>query len=234
MAVFEKLFDSRESLAVTLARKVASKLKEAIEERGEASLLVSGGSTPKAFFNELSGLQLAWDKVVVSLVDERWVAPSEADSNARLVTEHLLVNEASTAQFVALYEAEHDPTDDPQGTLTAILQRHQKLHMPFDVIVLGMGDDMHTASLFPCCQQLDEAFDLNSRCPLVFTKPATAPHLRVSHTLKALISSRNLFLHIVGSAKYQVLQQALDEHDDYLAPIAAVARRANLQVMWAE
>lgn len=234
MPVFEKLFDSREVLAATLAQKVAKKLSDAIEERGEASLLVSGGSTPKAFFDALSSLQLAWNKVVISLVDERWVAPSEPDSNARLVTEHLLVNQASVAQFVPLYESEWDPAADSQGTLDAILRRHQQLHMPFDVIVLGMGDDMHTASLFPCCQQLDEAYDLNSSCPLVFTKPTTAPYVRISHTLKALISSRNLFLHIVGQSKYQVLQQALEEHDDYLAPIAAVARRANLQVMWAE
>lgn len=128
----ERIFEAREALAETLARDVADELARAIEAKGRATLAVSGGTTPKLFFEKLSVIDIPWSRVSVTLVDERQVPESSERSNARLVRQHLLQNKAAAARFVPL-------VDNPDAE-----------NIPaFDVAVLGMGNDGHTASFFP-------------------------------------------------------------------------------------
>ncbi|MBO5394190.1 MAG: 6-phosphogluconolactonase, partial [Pseudomonas sp.] len=131
-------------LAEGLATKVAGQLNQAIAEQGVATLVVSGGRSPVAFFQSLIKQPVDWSKVVVSLADERWVPVEHADSNAGLLKKHLLQGPAAKARFVGLYNA-------AATVEKAALEADQGLAElpPIDVLILGMGDDGHTASLFP-------------------------------------------------------------------------------------
>ncbi len=138
-------FDNGAALAEGLATRVADALSAGITARGRASLAVSGGSTPKAFFKALSSAGIDWPKVTVTLVDERFVPPENDRSNHKLVAENLLQNAARAAAFVPLYHAGETAEEAATEATTATAGICQ----PFDVAILGMGTDGHTASFFP-------------------------------------------------------------------------------------
>lgn len=139
------VFDSAADLASTLATEVASRLSAATQERGTASIAVSGGSTPKLFFQALSKHDLDWPNISVTLVDERFVPPESDRSNHRLVAENLLQDKAKAAYFVPLFQSAASPED--AATLATV--KTEAICDPFDVVILGMGTDGHTASFFP-------------------------------------------------------------------------------------
>jgi 6-phosphogluconolactonase len=225
-------FDNNEQLALALATSVAENLRASIATRGTALLAVSGGKTPVHFFHALSRQKLDWSKVVVTLVDERWLPPTEDRSNEHFVRENLLQNEAAAAQFVSLYEAN---SEDPDEVLTALSMRVMLLDLPFDALVLGMGDDGHTASFFPGGDHLAQATDLNTQALIVTMRAPNAGEPRVTLTLPVIVQSRNLYLHIEGAQKRRVLWDATnaDANDDKL-PISIVLRnaRTSLQIYW--
>jgi 6-phosphogluconolactonase len=146
MIAEKRIFKTGAELAQQLADDVASWLRAAIVKKNFAVLAVSGGSTPKPFFANLSNMQLEWSKVQITLVDERQVPEDSVRSNAKLVKESLLQNFAAEAQFIPLFE-------NPNA---------QNLKA-FDVVILGMGNDGHTASFFPGGDNLVEALNL-TRC----------------------------------------------------------------------
>ncbi len=224
-------FTSRDELDSALAADVAAQLNAAIARRGEASLVVSGGSTPLKFFARLSVQPLPWEKVVITLADERWVAPDHADSNERLLREHLLVNAAQAARFVPLKTAE-SRAEQAETALAEVLASLPE----FDVVILGMGADGHTASLFPCAEQLERGLDLESTAACIAVQPTTAAHQRMSLTLPRLLQSRRLIVHITGAEKKAVLDKALREKDERKWPIYAIAAQRDVPVSlyWSE
>ena len=191
-----------------LAAAIADGLRAAIAERGEASLAVSGGKSPIALFEQLRGQNLDWAKVQVMLVDERCVPHDHADSNTALVRQHLLQGAAAAATFVTLFDTV--PADLDDATLAHLVgaanQRLAKVTFPLDVVVLGMGEDGHTASLFPAAPGLEEA--LASPGPVAWVRPATAPHARLTFTLPVLLMARHVHLPLAGEAKLKVYQEA--------------------------
>ncbi len=201
--------------AATLGRDVAKALREALVARPQASLLLSGGRSPIPFFQALSSHPLDWSRVVVSLVDERWVPADHTDSNARLVRENLLQGAAGAAQFVPLAHAELSPDD----ALPLVERDAAALPSPFDVVVLGMGDDAHTASLFPNLDATAAALQADAP-PLAAIRPTTAPHARMTFTLPALLRSRLIALQITGANKRRVLESVVGAAP-IEAPIAA-------------
>lgn len=221
---------SPDLLANTLADSVAASLAAAIEARGEACLVVSGGSTPLGFFQRLAGKSLDWSRVSVTLADERWLDPGHEDSNERMVRNTLLTGAASAARFLSLTGEGAHPSD----ALELISARLSPLKT-FDVVVLGMGGDGHTASLFPGAEALTRGLDLASGLQLVAVDPPVAPYARISMTLPRLLDSRRLILHITGAAKKTVLETALAEGDPRSLPIAAFLRLSQpaLEVYWA-
>ncbi len=230
MPVFKEFKDSSTLVAV-LAAQVAELLRVGIKERGRASLVVSGGSTPVPFFAALSELTLDWGKVVITLADERWVDPSDADSNERLVREHLLQNRAIAARFVGLKTGASTAVQGEKecGDRLALLPR------PFDVLILGMGNDGHTASLFPQATGLGEALALDSGKLCVAITPPVAPHERMTLTLPALLHSRQIILHLVGPDKRTVYERAMAKGPVVEMPIRAVLGQtiAPVTVFWA-
>lgn len=205
----ERIFEAREELAETLARDVADELARAIEARGRATLAVSGGTTPRLFFEKLSEADLPWQRVTVTLVDERQVPETSERSNARLVREHLLKNRAAAARFVPL-------VGESSAAETA----------PFDVVVLGMGKDGHTASFFPGADRLAEALDADAGARLIEITAPGAGEPRLTFTLSAIESAGRLKLHIEGAEKRAVLDRALDNGPMAEMPVRAVLRGA--------
>ena len=191
-----------------LAESIANELRAAIAERGQASLAVSGGKSPIVLFEQLRTAALDWSKVIVTLVDERCVAHDHADSNTALVRKHLLQDAAAAATFVPLFDAVPANLDD--GALLTMVasanQRLSALQFPLDVLVLGMGEDGHTASLFPAAPGLEEA--LASPGPTAWVRPVTAPHARLTLTLPVLLMARHVHLPLSGDNKLKVYQAA--------------------------
>ncbi len=191
-----------------IARQIAGELRESIAARGHATLAVSGGKSPIALFERLREQALDWSQVTVLLVDERCVPHDHADSNTALVRQHLLQGPAAPASFASLFDTV--PTDLNDAALLDLVatanQRMSAIPFPLDVVVLGMGEDGHTASLFPAAPGLDQA--LTSAGPMAWVRPATAPHARLTLTLPVLLAARHLHLSIAGEAKRKVYQEA--------------------------
>jgi len=219
-----KKFDKKEELLEELSSDIIELLQDEIEEKGKASLLVSGGSTPKPLFQKLSNMDIPWEKVTISLVDDRWLEPTHKDSNELLVKENLIQNYASKAKFVGMYiEGKTAYESDEDCSLT-----YEDSVFPFDVIILGMGGDSHTASLFPNNEKLKEAYDLKNENLCISIKPDTAPYDRMSLTLGAILSAKNIILHIEGEEKLKVYEEALNSKDIFNTPISAVLNNERL------
>ena len=219
--------DDALQLAEKLAADVAQWLQRGVDQRGAATLVVSGGSTPAPFFSSLSQHEIAWSEVTVTLADERWVDSNNDISNEKLVRETLLINAASDAKFTSLFVG----TDSPQNGWPVCEQGLQSLSRPFDVVVLGMGGDGHTASLFPNTDGLSDACDLSTDKLCWPMYPNHLDEARMTLTLKALLDCRELVLHMTGVNKRDVFNRALQGED---FPIGTVAKAAEdkLQVYW--
>ena len=223
-------FGSKEDLALALAEAVGDHLNEGIESRGVASLAVSGGSTPAKFFGALGRRKdVDWSKVFVTLVDERWVPETSDRSNSGLVNERMLQGPAAVARFIPLYSGGAEP-DGPAIARTNLLQ--QQVPMPFDAVVLGMGNDGHTASFFPGGNNLSAA--LADEGPVVAMQAPGAGEPRVTLTLPRLLDTAGLYLHIEGEEKAKVLEEALADGPVEAMPIRAVLRQTKtpLTIYW--
>lgn len=191
--------------AQALAAAVAKALDQALEHQDNASLLVSGGRSPIAFFEALSEYPLAWTRIQVGLVDERWVAPDQPGSNEALVRTHLLRHQATLAQFVGLYT----PASHLEQAADQASQNLLALKRPVDVVVLGMGEDGHTASLFPGNSALAQALAPDGSALCLPMQAPVAPHPRLTLTYPVLSAAQHLFLAVQGMAKLETLNQAL-------------------------
>lgn len=220
-----------ETLVTELARRIGQALEKNIAAHGWTSLAVSGGSTPKPLFKQLSTLALPWQEVVITLVDERWLDPSDAASNEQLVRRYLLQDQAAAASFVGLKNS--SPTA-AEGE--AQCEREQaRVPRPFTVLLLGMGTDGHTASLFPGSPQLAAATDMTSGKTCMAVTPPHAPHERMTLTLPALLDAQEIILHITGSGKKAVLAKARAKGKAEEMPIRFVLRQQQrpVTVYWA-
>jgi len=224
-------FEQRQLLDEALADKVATLLTAALESKGKASIAVSGGSTPIGFFQALSKKKLAWQAITITLADERWVDIDSSDSNTKLVHEYLMQNEAVKAKFFHLKQGEILSDE----TLTDLNLAANQQILPLDVLILGMGEDGHTASLFPCSNEITQCLAKDSQALLKVT-PKTAPHQRISFSFAALAQSKNTFLHISGISKKQVLAKAIAGQVCKEMPIRAFLQAPNIntQVYWAK
>lgn len=230
-ALREVRHDSAGALTQALAADLAAQLRAAIDARGEALIAVSGGSSPKPLFAQLAQHALPWSRVTVTQVDERWLPSDHADANARLIREHLLRDAAADARFMPLKNAFATPE---QGWAACEAQL-RALALPFDAVLLGMGEDGHTASLFPHAPGLAAALQADGAlCTAVAVpQPPQAPYPRMSLTLAGLTQTRRLILPLSGEAKLRVLAQAREPGEVQAMPVRAVLRQTRVPLeLW--
>ena len=178
------------------AQSIYEALKNNIDNNGSASFVVSGGSSPVKIFNDLSKSDLDWSKVSVTLVDDRVVSSEHSDSNEKLLKENLFINNASAAKFISL-KSDSDEV--------------MNINRPFDIMLLGMGEDGHFASLFPELVDNSNYFDLSANPEIIFTEPMGNPcHKRVSMNLSMIMKSKKIILLVSSSAKSILVDQALE------------------------
>lgn len=218
-------FSDASLLTEDLVGQLKKVLGDAVKQRGHAYLVISGGKTPIDLFKALAGTELPWSKVTVTLADERCVPAHDAARNEHLVRQILLQNHASKAHFLSLYSENHS-IEQTERIIASL--------PTFDAVVLGMGEDGHTASLFPCADELVNGLDDNAAA-ILCVSPKTASHQRISLSKKRLLNSRVIFFHLIGQKKLAVLHQAMAEHDPMVMPVSAFLNNAdaNVQVLYA-
>jgi len=211
-------FESPQELAESLASFICASLTRAIAEKGKAHLVVSGGNTPIPLFHRLSNVDIPWEKVFITLADERLVPTSHERSNEGMVRRELLRNLAGSARFTALQQVSREWQGQPR----------------FDLVLLGLGSDGHTASLFPDAPELATALSMDRELTQVLTPPSQ-PEPRLSLTLGGLCDCTQLVLHIEGAGKLEVLQRAREPGPVEELPIRALLQqtRVPLSVYWA-
>lgn len=217
-------YPDRELMMFDLADILASELAMALRQNDQVSFCVPGGTSPGSVFDILSGVNLDWERVTVFLSDERWVPEDNDRSNARLVKSRLLTGRAAAARFVPLYAA----TTAPEDALDALAEAIAPC-LPISVLLLGMGADMHTASLFPGADRLAEAVASDAPVLLPMRAPG-APEPRVTLTAPVLAGAIACHILISGPEKRAALERAvnLPVMD---APVRAVLGEAT--VHWA-
>jgi 6-phosphogluconolactonase len=213
-----------EMMMIDLANRIAGELRQALTAGDRASLAVPGGTTPGPIFDSLSAVALDWDRVDVMLTDERWVPESSERSNTRLLRQRLLTGHAAEARLLPLYAAAETPEerlDDLAQAVSAVL--------PLGVVLLGMGMDMHTASIFPGADRLAEA--LHGDAVLVAMRAPGAPEPRITLSARVLRGAMSRHIVITGAAKRKAIEAARHLSPEE-APVAAVLKGAT--VHWAE
>ncbi len=197
-------FSDLSLLSEALAQSVTVTLRNAIERYGKASLVVPGGHTPVVYLPRLAQMDLPWQQVFITLSDERWVEPTSEQSNERLVREHFLQHMQQQPHFIALKTGHIHPDQ----AVTDIDARLAELPQPFSLVILGLGEDGHIASLFPG-MALNP--DTTSLCQTA--TPPAAPSLRISLSLHALINSDRIILVITGKEKRQLIDRLIESPD---------------------
>ena len=231
-------YQSKEALLIELADRIVEQLVKAIDERGVGIIALSGGATPIPLFNALSGYDLAWDRVIVTLVDERWVPADHELSNAALVQNHLLVPLLLKPGFVPLYypaDSVQESVDKVLGLYCEATQSSVDAPATFDVAILGLGPDGHTASFFPDAENVAELIDPDINQALLTCKSVSSHVARITWSLPMLLSAKFLALHITGTTKRTIFKQAVSHKDALALPVSAIIyqTRTPLQVYYA-
>jgi 6-phosphogluconolactonase len=218
-------YPDRELMMFALADRLAGELADFLRREGRASLAVPGGTTPGPVFDVLSGVDLDWPSVAVMLTDERWVPEGHPRSNTALLRRRLLTGRAAAARLVPL----HAPTDRPEEALAALTEG-VRAHLPLSVALVGMGEDMHVASLFPGADHLAEALAPDAP-PLLPMRAPGAAEPRITLTAPVLAGALKLHILVTGAAKRAALERSQK------LPVAEAPVRALLDaatVHWAD
>lgn len=215
----------RESLASNLAALVAEDLRAAIRAQGHARFAAPGGSTPAPFLAALAAEELDWSKVSIMPGDERWTPPSDPRSNEAMIWKAMA---GAEPEFIPFWRE----GETPESAAPALADMMAN-HLPLDVVVIGMGADMHCASLFPGADALVEAMSPDAPAIAAIRAPGAAEP-RVTLTLPALTGASKLYLLIQGEEKREALRVAEATDNPLLAPVGAVLRAARqAEIHWA-
>jgi len=219
-------YPDSELMMIDLANKLAGELENVLFHEEFASLAVPGGTTPGPIFDSLCAADIEWDRVRVMLTDERWVPESSPRSNSRLVKERLLTGRAAAAQWVPLYAN----AETPEEQIDALSKEVSKC-VPISVMLLGMGADMHTASLFPGADNLEAALAPDAP-PLMAMRAPGAPEPRVTMTAPILQGALSRHIVITGQDKKDALEKAFRAKRMQDAPVSVVLSGSTIH--WAK
>lgn len=224
------VFPDAAAMADAAAAVIVRALASAVAARGVASMVGSGGRTPAAIYDRLSHIDVPWRQVTIVPGDERWVAQGDGASNEAMIAQALVRDRARDVRLIGL----KNDAATPDAGLAGIARRLQDVPRPFDVVMLGMGTDGHTASLFPGAAGLAAALDPDGAADLVAITPnplpPEAPFARISLTVRALLDSRLIMLFVQGAAKKRVLEEALAGTDAQTMPVRAVLHQTRVPV----
>lgn len=225
----EYLFSTKEQLDSALANHIADLLEAAVTEKSTVVLVLSGGNTPKGMLNQLCRKEIPWEKVTVLLADERWVDPDNDRSNEKMIRQQFLQEAAARANFSGFYQPDMIVGDAP----AYLENRLRGLEQPVDVTVLGMGEDGHTASLFPCAGNIEELIGVEDQLKTVWVRPQTAPDDRISLSFPVLKKSKNICVHFTGELKKEIFQKMIS--DETRAPLGRLlgANEGRKAIFWA-
>ena len=184
---------------MSIVKLISNRLNSSIENEGSASLVLSGGSSPIRIYEELSNVDISWSRVFLTLVDDRFVNSDHKESNQKLLYNHFIKNKAKDIKFFPL---------------TKYFLKKTNFKKPFDITLLGMGEDGHFASLFPDMINDNDAFDLNESPKILITPPQGNPYLpRITMNLSLIMKSINIVLLIKGKAKQDIFNKAKKDED---------------------
>lgn len=213
----ENIFTDKAQLESTLAEEISKKLKQEINNNGEATLLVSGGSTPKKLYEILSNTEIDWNNVSIGLIDERFVATDTDESNELLIKNTLLKNKAADAKFIGLVFS----LKDYEENLNIAISKNKPFYKSITCSILGMGLDGHTASLFPNSEEIYTDDTVYSDKMIINTRATSEPSNRISYTKAKILSSKHLFLYFNSQEKLDVFNSAKENKNASIKPISA-------------
>ncbi|MCX8499526.1 MAG: 6-phosphogluconolactonase [Caulobacteraceae bacterium] len=224
--IVERRFADMAALQSAAVEAIRSAILAGVAARGTASLALSGGTTPIPIYEALSHLDLPWSQVQLTLTDERWVPVDDPASNEAMVRRILLKGPAALARFTSLKCNTQTP-EAAEGQIDGALRA---LAQPFDLVLLGMGDDAHTASLFPGGAGLEAAMDLTGPLKARAVRPAIDGPARLSLSLPALLQSRQMIILLRGTSKWAVYQDALGDGPVLEAPVRGILHQNQVPV----
>ena len=213
----ENIFTDKTKLELELAEEISQKLDLELKNKGEANLLVSGGSTPKKLYEILSNKKIDWKNVSIGLIDERFVATNTEESNELLIKNTLLKNKAADAKFIGLIFN----INDYKENLNITISKHKPFYKSITCSILGMGSDGHTASLFPNFEEVYTDDNIYGDKMIINTKATSEPSKRISYTKAKILSSKHLFLYFNGKEKLDVFNSAKKNKNASIRPISA-------------
>ena len=219
-------FSDANACSLALAQALTQELQRLLGLQACVVLAVSGGQSPRAMMAALSHANVDWSRVLIQWVDERLLSRHHPNSNSELIESVLRQHQAVVSQWHnVLPEVTGVPRELTDAEQEAVLQAASERYQEPDIVVLGMGEDGHTASLFPHATQLLQAMDLHNTVPLMLLQDVVAPYARISMTLPAILSAKVIFIVAYGQQKRTVLQQAAKQLDANL-PISSVFHHA--------
>ncbi|MDH3647558.1 MAG: 6-phosphogluconolactonase [Gammaproteobacteria bacterium] len=216
-------FQHNDDLTVALAARIWDLLAEAIEQYDEAGMVLAGGSTPVGLYNVLHELPLPWTSLKLCLSDERWVDVNDPASNEGMLMRELTPGMAAET-LISMAQTTATPEEDADRVDRAL----RALSRPWDLVLLGMGNDGHTASLFPQADGLAEALNSEKRC--VPVDPGNGGHTRLTLSKRELLNSSRIILLIRGQEKWQVYCEALSGTDVSSMPVRAILHQQQVPV----
>lgn len=231
--IHSNLFETQAALSASLSRALSEQLSLALEQHETITFYVSGGSTPRPIYENLSEHPIDWSRIQVALVDERWVPETDPESNAGMIRRSLLRNRAAMATFQGMYlpgQAVQDGLEDCQ-------QAYRRLPRSFSLCLLGMGADGHFASLFPEATGLQAALSGQQPCAAIEAKPSavTGRHTsRMTLTLLAILRCDKIFLLFTGAEKWRIYEEALRSENPCRYPVSAILQQTekDIELYW--
>ena len=217
----EKIFTDKAELELNLAKEISHKLEQEIKNKGQATLLVSGGNTPKKLYEILSSKDIDWNNVIIGLIDERFVGTDTDESNELFIKNTLLKNKAAYAKFIGLVFN----INNYQENLNIAISKNKPFFKSITCSILGMGLDGHTASLFPNSEEVYTDDSIYGEKMIINTRATSEPSSRISYTKAKILSSKHLFLYFNGKEKLDVFNSAKENKNASIKPISAFIHR---------
>jgi 6-phosphogluconolactonase len=219
-------FSTAQEKELSLLERFKAIVIRSIEEYGDARILLSGGSTPKNLYSLMSGEDLPWEKVLIGLVDERYVPQMSPYSNESMIKDCLVRNKAANVQVIGMvYDLKNRQTNSQ-----IVNREYQPFKERIDLIILGMGDDGHTASLFPGDPYSENAM-ISEDLGIFNTLAPNHPKERITCGLRMLQEAEHSVLLIGGKQKLELLHKAVNE---YYPITPFTAQDAGLEVYYSE